>query len=201
MEQRPLPDSLPEPVLEPKLELVQDAADVDEDDVKEAAAPTQDRGDRRDERGSAPATASAAGRRAGDDDRRAAALLARGWTPSAAERRAGGRARQAHRARRHGREADDDPVEPAPRRLDREELPQPGPSVPRPDPRRHPRADPRGREVRLAPRLQVLDLRDLVDPAGRRPGAGRQGADDPDARAHRRADAEAESRRADALDA
>jgi len=42
MEQRPLPDSPPEPVLEPKLELVQDAADVDEDDVKEAAAPTQD---------------------------------------------------------------------------------------------------------------------------------------------------------------
>src|SRR2546422_8344685 len=42
MEQRPLPDSLPEPVLEPKLELVQDAAEVDEDDVKEAAAPTQD---------------------------------------------------------------------------------------------------------------------------------------------------------------
>jgi RNA polymerase primary sigma factor len=42
MEQRPLPDSLPEPVLEPKLELVQEAADVDEDDVKEAAAPTQD---------------------------------------------------------------------------------------------------------------------------------------------------------------
>ena len=42
MEQRPLPDSPPEPALEPKLELVQDAADVDEDDVKEAAAPTQD---------------------------------------------------------------------------------------------------------------------------------------------------------------
>jgi RNA polymerase primary sigma factor len=41
MEQRPLPDSLPDPAVEPKLELVQDA-DVDEDDVKEAAAPTQD---------------------------------------------------------------------------------------------------------------------------------------------------------------
>jgi RNA polymerase primary sigma factor len=41
MEQRPLPDSLPGPTHEPKLELVQDA-DVDEDDVKEAAAPTQD---------------------------------------------------------------------------------------------------------------------------------------------------------------
>jgi len=43
MEQRPLPDPLPEQApLEPKLELVQDAAEVDEDDVKEAAAPTQD---------------------------------------------------------------------------------------------------------------------------------------------------------------
>jgi RNA polymerase primary sigma factor len=44
MKQRPLPDSLPEPALEPKLELVPEAAeaDVDEDDVKEAAAPTQD---------------------------------------------------------------------------------------------------------------------------------------------------------------
>src|SRR5690349_22730583 len=41
MEQRPLPDSLTGPTHEPKLELVQDA-DVDEDDVKEAAAPTQD---------------------------------------------------------------------------------------------------------------------------------------------------------------
>jgi RNA polymerase primary sigma factor len=42
MKQRPLPDSLPEPSAEPKLELVQDVAEADEDDVKEAAAPTQD---------------------------------------------------------------------------------------------------------------------------------------------------------------
>jgi len=42
MEQRPLPDPLPASPAEPKLELVQDAAEVDEDDVKEAAAPTQD---------------------------------------------------------------------------------------------------------------------------------------------------------------
>src|SRR5215470_12717235 len=44
MEQRPLPD-LPEPAAEPKLELVPDAAEVEEadaDDVAEAAAPTQD---------------------------------------------------------------------------------------------------------------------------------------------------------------
>jgi RNA polymerase primary sigma factor len=43
MKQRPLPDPpVPEPAIEPKLELVQHAAEVDEDDVKEAAAPTQD---------------------------------------------------------------------------------------------------------------------------------------------------------------
>jgi RNA polymerase primary sigma factor len=42
MEQRPLPDPVPEPSVEPKLELVQDATEVDEDDRKEAAAPTQD---------------------------------------------------------------------------------------------------------------------------------------------------------------
>ena len=103
--------------------------------------------------------------------------------------------------RRHAREAADDPVEPAPRRLDREELPQPGPALPRPDPGGDARADPRRREVRLAPRLQVLDLRDLVDPAGGRTRARRQGAHDPDAGAHRRAAAEDEPRRADALDA
>jgi RNA polymerase primary sigma factor len=44
MEQRPLPDHLPEPAGEPKLELVPDAAEAerDADDVAEAAAPTQD---------------------------------------------------------------------------------------------------------------------------------------------------------------
>src|SRR5437867_4932009 len=42
MEQRPLPDSPPAPSAEPKLELVQDAVEADEDDRKEAAAPTQD---------------------------------------------------------------------------------------------------------------------------------------------------------------
>src|SRR5437764_5415783 len=45
MEQRPLPESLPEETpVEPKLGLVADAetAEVDEEEVKEAAAPTQD---------------------------------------------------------------------------------------------------------------------------------------------------------------
>ena len=61
--------------------------------------------------------------------------------------------------------------------------------------------DPRGREVRLAPRLQVLDLRDLVDPPGGRAGARGQGAHDPHARPHRRAAPEDEPRRAAPLDA
>src|SRR5918911_1243706 len=95
-------------------------------------------------------------------------------------------AQDAHRERRPGREAADDPVEPAPRRLDREELPQPGPPLPRPDPGGDARPDPRGREIRLAARLQVLHLRDLVDPAGGGEGARPPGADDPDAGAYRR---------------
>ena len=78
-------------------------------------------------------SAAAAGRLR-DDDGRAPALPARGRPPRAPDRRAGGRALEAHRARRPGGEAAHDPVEPAPRRLDREELPQPGPAVPRPDP-------------------------------------------------------------------
>ena len=69
------------------------------------------------------------------------------------------------------------------------------------DPGGHARPDPRRREVRLAPRLQVLDLRDLVDPPGGCSGAGRQGADDPHAGPHRRAPAEDEPRRANTLDA
>ncbi len=97
-------------------------------------------------------------------------------------------------------QAADDPVEPPARRLDREELPQPGPPVPRSDPGRHARAHSRGREVRLAARLQVLDLRDLVDPPGGRAGARRQGADDPDAGPHRRAAPEDQPCRPDALD-
>src|SRR5439155_1379548 len=129
------------------------------------------------------------------------ALPTRGRTPRTADSAAGGRARQAHRAGRHGRQDAHDPVESAPRGLDREELPQPGPAVPRPDPGRNARVDPRGGEVRLAPGLQVLDLRHVVDPPGGRPRARRQGADDPDAGAHRRAPAEDESRGADAVDA
>ena len=58
--------------------------------------------------------------------------------------------------------------------------------------------EPRGREVRLAPRLQVLDLRDLVDPAVRAACSCKPRADDPRSRPRRRAPAEARPRRAPA---
>ena len=59
--------------------------------------------------------------------------------------------------------------EPAPGDLDRQEIHQPRPAVPRPDPGRQHRPDEGGRQVRVPPRLQVLDLRHLVDPAGDHP--------------------------------
>ena len=138
-------------------------------------------------------SATVAGR---DDHGRAAALPARGRpAPLLTAAQEVELAKRIERGDEDG-EGADDPVEPAARRLDREELPQPGAPVPRPDPGGHARADPRGREVRLAARLQVLDLRDLVDPPGRRARARRQGADDPHAGPHRRATAEDQPRRA-----
>ena len=74
------------------------------------------------------------------------------------------------------RQARDDRGQPAPGDLDRQEVHQPRPAVPRPDPGRQHRPDEGGGQVRIPPRLQVLDLRHLVDPPGdhaldRRPGA------------------------------
>ena len=60
----------------------------------------------------------------------------------------------------------------------------------------HHRADPRGREVRLPQGLQVLDVRDVVDPPGRAARRREQVAHDPDPGAHRRARAEDRPRRA-----
>ncbi len=71
------------------------------------------------------------------------------------------------------REGADDQLEPAPRRLDREALPGPRPAAGRPRPGGRDRAEPCRREVRLAPRLQVLDVRHLVDPPGL-PACGRE---------------------------
>jgi len=69
-------------------------------------------------------------------------------------------------------------------------LTAPQPVAARPDPGGDHRPHPRGREVRLAEGLQVLDLRDLVDPPGGAARRREQGAHDPDPGAHRRAGTE-----------
>ena len=76
--------------------------------------------------------------------------------------------------------------EPAPRRLDRQEVHEPGPPVPGPDPGGEHRPDEGCREVRVPSRLQVLDLRHLVDPSGGGAGDRRPVADDPDPGSHDR---------------
>ncbi len=98
--------------------------------------------------------------------------------------------------------------QPAPRHLHRQEIHQPRPAVPRSDPGRQYRPDEGGRQVRIPPRLQVLDLRHVVDPAGdhpldRRPGAhhphsGAHDRDDQQDRAHLAPDAARDRPRADA---
>ena len=95
---------------------------------------------------------------------------------------------QAGRGERHGGQERPDRGQPAPRGLDRQALHRPRPDPARPDPGGQPGPDPRRREVRLAPRLQVLDLRHLVDPPGHHPRARRPVAHDPHPRAHGRAD-------------
>ena len=87
----------------------------------------------------------------------------------AANRGTGGRAREEDRARRPPRQTGDGGGEPALGCLDREAVPQPGPTVPRLDPRGHDWAAPCRREVRLPQGLQVLHVRDVVDPTGRTP--------------------------------
>ena len=130
-------------------------------------------------------------RRPGDrDDRLAAALPERGGSLRAADRRRGGRAGEEDRARRRRGQEPDDQLEPAPGRLDREEVPGPRPVAARPDPGGRDRPDPRRREVRLAPRLQVLDVRDVVDPPGGAARRREQVPHDPDPRPHRRPRAE-----------
>ncbi len=88
--------------------------------------------------------------------------------------------------------------QPAPGRLDRQEVPQPRPVLPRPDPGRQHRPDEGGREVRVPPRLQVLDLRHVVDPPGDHPLDRRPGADDPHPGAHDRDDEQAAQRHQEA---
>ena len=78
--------------------------------------------------------------------------------------------------------------QPAARRVGRQALHGPRAEPARPDPGGQPRPDPRGREVRLPQGLQVLDLRDLVDPPGGLARDRRPGAHDPDPGPHGRRD-------------
>ena len=72
----------------------------------------------------------------------------------------------------------------SPRSTSRRTLPHPGP-----DPGGQPGPDARRREVRLAPGLQVLDLRHLVDPPGDRPGHRQHVPDRPPPGSRRRSGA------------
>ena len=126
----------------------------------------------------------------------AAPLPALDRARAAADGRPGGRPGQAHRARRHGGQDAHGRGQPAPGRVDRQGLPRARPDLPRPHPGGLARAHPRGREVRLPPRLQVLDLRDVVDPPGRDAGDRRQGPDDPHPGPHGREAQQGRPRRA-----
>jgi RNA polymerase primary sigma factor len=76
--------------------------------------------------------------------------------------------------------------EPASRRLDSEEVHEPRPTVPRPDSGGQHRVDEGRGQVRVAARLQVLDLRDVVDSSGRDARDCRSGANHPHPRPHDR---------------
>ena len=108
----------------------------------------------------------------------------------------GGRARQEHRARRPRGEGADGQLQPAPGRVAGQEVPGPRARAARPDPGGHPGADPRRGEVRLAAGLQVLDLRDLLDPPGHPARPRQPRTHDPPAGAHRPARAQDRARRA-----
>ena len=88
--------------------------------------------------------------------------------------------------------------QPAPRRVDRQALHAPRAAVPRPDPGREHRPHARGRQVRVPARLQVLDLRHVVDPPGDHARHRRPGAHHPHPRPHGRDDQQAAARLAHA---
>ena len=106
-------------------------------------------------------------------------------------------AKRIERGDRHAK-AHDGQREPAPRDLHRAPLPGQPAHPARPDPGGDPGIDPGDREVRLATWLQVLDLCDLVDPAGRRTRHRERGANDQAPRVRRRAGEEDRSRAAPA---
>ena len=132
------------------------------------------------------------------DDRRDVAVPPGGPAPPAADARAGGRARQADRARRPRRQGTARELEPPARDLERTQVPGTRSATARPDPGGDPRADSGGREVRLPQGLQVLDVRDVLDPRVD-PARDREPcADDPDPGAHRPARAQDRARHAGA---
>src|SRR5262249_32701866 len=118
---------------------------TDEDDDDEAKATVADDSD--DDEG---ATVDVHGRHRHHQPGRA--LPARDRQGPAADGRAGGVPRQAHRARRRRRPPPADRGEPAPRRVDRQALRRARHALPGSHPGGQPRPDARRREVRLAPR-------------------------------------------------
>ena len=84
--------------------------------------------------------------------------------------------------------------QPAPRHFHRQEVHQPRPLLPRPDPGRQHGPDEGGREIRVPPRLQVFHLRHVVDPPGHHPLHRRPGAHHPHPGAHDRDDQQAHAR-------
>ncbi len=87
---------------------------------------------------------------------------------------------------RAGGEARADGGQPPPRRLDCQTLSESWFVIPRPDPGRQHRPDEGGGPLPVPPRLQVLDLRHLVDPPGDHKGDRRQRANDSSAGARDR---------------
>jgi hypothetical protein len=112
------------------------------------------------------------------------------------------------RARSPSGEEGDGGSQPPSRDLDRQEIHEPRPAIPGSHPGRQHRPDESGRQVRIPPRLQVLDLRHVVDPSGdhaldRGPGAhdpypGAHDRDDQQDRPHAAPDAPRDRPRADA---
>ena len=127
---------------------------------------------------------------------RAPAVPAGGQPLRPPDRRAGGRPREAHRARGPPRKGAHGQRESAARDLDRAPVPGQRAHPARSDPGGDPGPDPGDREVRLAAGLQVLDLRDLVDPPGGRARHRERGAHDQAPRIRRRAREEDRSRAA-----
>ncbi len=102
--------------------------------------------------------------------------------PPHRQSRAEGRARSPPSEKGNGRS------QPSPRHLDCQEIHQPRPAVPRSHPGRQHRLDESRRQVRVPPRLQVLNLRHVVDPSGHHALNRGSGANHPHSRAHDRDD-------------